>query len=201
MLNKLEGALSFVDFSKLDLKDLKANLDFANGKVNVKPFNLKYKDIGIQVSGSHSFDKTLDYNAVFNVPAKYLGSDVNRLIGKINDPETNNITVPVTANITGNYTNPNVKTDLSSGVSNLTKQLIEIEKQKLINKGTDQVKNILGGLLGGNKTDTTKDTTTSKTDSTKTKDPAKDPIKEGVKGILGNLLKGKSKEKDSTKNN
>ena len=74
-------------------------------------------------------------------------------------------------------------------------------KQKLINKGTDQVKNILGGLLGGNKTDTTKDTTTSKTDSTKTKDPVKDPIKEGVKGILGNLLKGKSKEKDSTKNN
>ncbi|MCB0381772.1 MAG: AsmA family protein [Psychroserpens sp.] len=197
VLSKLEGALSFVDFSQLDLKDLKANLDFANGKVNVKPFNLKYKDIGIQVSGSHSFDKTLDYNAVFNVPAKYLGSDVNRLIGKINDPETNKITIPVTANITGNYTNPNVKTDLSSGVTNLTQQLIEIEKQKLINKGKDEVKGLLGGLLGGNTTDTKKDTTITKTDSTTTKDP----IKEGVKGILGNLLKGKTKEKDSTKNN
>jgi hypothetical protein len=196
VLSKLEGAISFIDFSKLNLKDLKANLDFANGKVSVKPFNLKYEDITIQVSGSHGFDKTLNYNAVFDVPAKYLGSEVNRLIGKINDNETNKITIPVTANITGSYTNPNVKTDLTSGVSNLTKQLIEIEKQKYINKGKDQVKDLIGGLLGGNKTDTTKDTTTVKTDSTKTKDPVKD----GVKGILGNILKGKTKEKDSTKN-
>ena len=196
VLSKLEGAINFVDFSKLDLKDVKANLDFSDGKVTVKPFNLKYEDIDIQVSGSHGFDKTLDYNAVFDVPAKYLGSDVNRLIGKINDNETNNLTIPVTANITGSYTNPNVKTDLSSGVSNLTKQLIEIEKQKLIDKGTDQVKDLLGGLLGGNKNDTSKDSSSTKTDSTKTKDP----IEEGVKGILGNLLGGKKKKKDSTKN-
>ncbi|WCO02088.1 AsmA family protein [Psychroserpens ponticola] len=197
VLSKLEGELSFIDFSKLDLKDLKANLDFADGNVSVKPFNLKYEDIAIQVSGSHSFDQTINYNAVFNVPAKYLGSDVNRLIGKINDNDTNKITIPVTANITGNYTSPKVKTDLSSGVSNLTKQLIEIEKQKIINKGKDQVKDLLGGLLGGNKNDTTKDSTSTTTDSTKTKDP----IKDGVKGILDNLLGGKKKQKDSTKNN
>jgi hypothetical protein len=196
VLSKLEGAIGFVDFSKLNLKDLKANLEFADGKVNVKPFNLKYEDIAIQVSGSHGFDKTLDYNAVFNVPAKYLGSDVNRLIGKINDPETNNITIPVTANITGNYTNPNVKTDLSSGISNLTKQLIEIEKQKLLNQGSDQVKDLLGGLLGGNKTNTPKDSSSTKIDSTKTNDSVED----GVKSILGNLLGGKNKKKDSLKN-
>ena len=65
----------------MDLHDLKANLEFADGKVKVKPFNLAYKDIGIVVSGSHGFDKTMSYDAVFNVPAKYLGSDVNRLIG------------------------------------------------------------------------------------------------------------------------
>ena len=197
VLSKLEGAIKFVDFSKLNLKDLKANLDFANGEVNVKPFNLKYEDIDIQVSGSHGFDKTLNYNAVFDVPAKYLGSDVNRLIGKINDNETNKITVPVTANITGNYTNPNVKTDLSSGVSNLTKQLLEIQKQKLISQGTDQVKDLLDGLIGGNKNDTSKDSTSTKTNNTKDKDP----IEEGVKGILDNFLGGKKKKKDSIKNN
>lgn len=200
VLSKLENEISFVDFSKLNLKDLKANLEFANGKVNVKPFKLKYEDINIQVSGAHGFDQSLDYNAVFDVPAKYFGSDVNRLIGKINDNETNKITIPITANITGNYTSPKVKTDLSSGVSNLTKQLIEIEKQKLIGKGTDQVKDLLSGFLGGDKKDTantTKDTTPTKTDNTTTKDP----IKEGVKDILGGLLGGKNKKKDSTKNN
>ncbi|WP_299226834.1 AsmA family protein [uncultured Psychroserpens sp.] len=199
IISKLEGALSFVDFSKLDLKDVKTKLEFANGKVNVKPFKLKYEDIGIVISGAHSFDKTLDYKAVFEVPAKYLGSDVNRLIGKIDDSEVDKITIPVTANITGSYTSPSVKTDLTSGVSNLTKQLIEIEKEKLINKGTDKVKGLLGGLLGDkNNSSTPKDSTTTKTDTTKTSET--DVIKEGVKGVIGNLLGGKKKKKDSIKN-
>ncbi|WP_335977163.1 AsmA-like C-terminal region-containing protein [Gaetbulibacter jejuensis] len=197
LLSKLEGALNFVDFSKLNLNDIKAQLKFENGNVTVKPFKLSYQDIGIEVSGSHSFEKTMSYNAVFNVPAKYLGSDVNRLIGKINDNEVNKITIPVTANITGSYTSPKVSTDLTSGVSNLTKQLIEIEKQKLLNSGKDKVNDLLGNLLGGDKNttnETTKDSTATKTDTTTTKDP----VKEGVKSLLNGLIKNRKKT-DSTK--
>ncbi|WP_370478799.1 AsmA-like C-terminal region-containing protein [Tamlana flava] len=182
ILSKLEGALSFVDFDELDLKDVKTHLSFANGKVSVKPFDLKYKDIGITVSGSHGFDKTVDYNAVFNVPAKYLGSEVNRLIGKINDAEVNNITIPVTANITGNLTSPNVKTDLTGGVKNLTQQLIEIEKQKLLNQGKDKVKDLISGVIGTNKT---------KTDSVKQKQT------DVVKDVLDDIVKGTATKKDA----
>ncbi|WP_460219975.1 AsmA family protein [Psychroserpens sp. MEBiC05023] len=196
ILNKLGGALDFIDFKKLNLKDIKTRLDFSDGQVNVKPFNLKYEDIDIIVSGAHGFDKTLNYNAVFQVPAKYLGSEVNQLIGKINDPEVAKITIPVTANITGSYTSPQVKTDLTSGISNLTQQLIEIEKQKLIDKGTDKLDDLLGGILGGNKNETTKDSTSTKTNGIKTTDP----LKEGVKDLLGGLLKNRKKQKDSTKN-
>ena len=35
VFDKLQGALSFVDFDQLDLKDLKTKLNFKNGKVNV----------------------------------------------------------------------------------------------------------------------------------------------------------------------
>lgn len=203
LLNKLGGALSFIDFDKMDLKDLAANLEFANGMVSVKPFNLAYKDIGITVAGSHGFDKSLNYNAVFNVPAKYLGSDVNRLIGKINDNEVNKISIPVTANISGSFTSPQISTDLTSGVTNLTKQLIEIEKQKLIGQGKDKIKDLLGGLMTGNTTGnpnagttTTKDSTIVKKDSIKIT-PKTDPVKQGVKDVLGGLLGGKKKKKDS----
>lgn len=196
ILSKLDGALSFIDFDKINLKDIKTRLDFANGQVNVKPFNLEYEDIDIVISGAHGFDKTLNYNAVFEVPAKYLGSDVNQLLGKINDPEVNKITIPVTANITGSYTSPKVQTDLTSGVSNLTKQLIEIKKGQFIDKGTDKVNDLLGGILGGNKNGTKKDSTSAKTDTIKTSDP----LKEGVKDLLGGLLKNRKKKKDSTKN-
>ena len=199
LLSSLGQSLNFVDFKKLDLNDLKAHLDFSNGKVNVKPFKLAYKDIGIQISGSHGFDKSMDFNAVFDVPAKYLGNDVNQLIGKINDNEANKISIPVTANITGTYTSPKVSTDLSSGVSNLTKQLVEIEKQKLLNQGKGKISSLIGGLTGLNSPSLADSTsvqiTTTKTDSTSTK--PKSAVTESVKNVLGGLLKNR-KKKDST---
>jgi len=198
VLSKLDGALNFIDFNKLDIKDLKATLEFSNGQANVKPFKLKYEDINIVVSGGHGFDKSLNYNAVFEVPAKYLGSEVSQLLGKINDPEANKITIPVTVNITGSYTSPKVQTDLTSGVTTLTKQLINIEKQKLLNKGEDELNGLLGGLLGESKNGTTKDSTSVKTDSTKTN--TANTVTEGVKNILGGLLNNKKKKQDSTKN-
>ncbi len=180
VFNALKSAVNFIDFDKLDLKDIQTRLKFNNGKVDVSPFNFNYKDIGITVGGSHGFDQSMDYNLVLDIPAKYLGSDVNRLIGKINDPEVDKITIPVTANILGSFTSPKVSTDLTSGVSNLTKQLIEIEKQKLLNNGKDKIKDLLGDALGGNKGD-----------STKTKN---DPIK----NVLGGILGGTKTKNDST---
>ena len=196
ILNQLGSSLQFLNFKKLNLNDLKTTLEFSNGKVNVKPFHLKYQDIDIEVSGSHNFDKTMSYNAVFNVPAKYLGSEVNRLIGKIDDKSVNNITIPITASIAGTYTKPSITTDLSSSVSKLTTQLVEIEKQKLLNQGKGKVTDLLGGLLGESQkttqTDTIK-TQTNQTDSTKTNTGS--TVKKEIKNVLGGLL-GKRK-KDS----
>ena len=208
LFTALENKLSFLDFSKLNLKDLTAKLSFNNGQVNVQPFDIKYKDIKMTIGGSHSFSNTMNYQVVIDVPAKYLGSDVNALINKINDPAVNNITIPVTASVSGNTTKPQVSTDLTSGVKTLTQQLVEIQKQKLINQGkgklndaignilnnnnqssdststttNNPVKDVIDGLLGGNKP---KDST--KTDSTKTKN--------NVKDVLGGLF-GKKKKSD-----
>ena len=193
LLSGLSSKLNFIDFKQLE-KDIKTKLSFENGQVSVKPFTIKYKDIPIEVSGSHSFSNAMNYNAVFQVPAKYLGSEVNRLIGKINDAEVNKITIPVTANIGGTFSSPQIKTDLTSGVSNLTNQLIEIEKQKLIGKGKDKINDLLGGILDTNTKGTKTDTTGVKVDSTKTN--TNDKIKEGVKDVLGGLLGNKKKTKD-----
>ncbi|MCB0461507.1 MAG: AsmA-like C-terminal region-containing protein [Flavobacteriaceae bacterium] len=201
LIGKLEENLNFLDLEKLNLKNLKTNLVIENGLVNVKPFTINYKDIAIEVAGSHGFDKSLNYKAVLNVPAKYLGSEVNQLIGRINDNEVNKITIPVTANISGTYASPKVTTDLTSGVSSLTKQLIEIEKQKLVNQGKDKLKDLVGDLFNKNKKDidSTKVETQTKKDSTTTKtDSLKNVGKDKVKGILGDLIKNRKKKKDTT---
>ncbi|TNJ41884.1 AsmA family protein [Tamlana fucoidanivorans] len=187
LLSKLDNSFEFIDFQALDLKDLKTKLSFANGKVSVKPFDFNYKDIDITVSGSHGFDKTVDYTAVLNVPATYLGSDINRLIGKIDDQEVNKISIPVTANISGTYANPSIKTDLSSGVKKLTNQLLEIQKQKLLNQGKDKVNDLIGDVISSNKT---------KADSTKKEQ--NDAVEKVLTDIIGNDKKTDSSASKST---
>ncbi|GGW67542.1 AsmA-like protein [Winogradskyella epiphytica] len=217
LLTSLDSKLDFINFDDFILKDLVTNLSFKDGQVSVKPFTINYKDIPIEVSGTHSFANVMNYSAVLQVPAKYLGSEVNRLIGKINDNEVNKISIPITANIGGTFSSPNVKTDLTTGISNLTQQLIEIEKQKLIGQGKDKIKDLLGGIMNGQqnptKTDSTSttDTTvpTKPVDSIPTKpvdstQSTEDKVKEGVgnilEGILGGRKKSNKKVQDSTKN-
>ncbi|TDS19240.1 AsmA-like protein [Maribacter caenipelagi] len=221
VLNSLVSKLNFIDLKQLNLKDLKTSLSFKDGIVVVKPFTLNYKDIAINVDGSHSFDQKLNYKATLQVPAKYLGSDITNLIAKIDDPSLSELTIPVVASIGGLYNSPTVTTDMTSGVKQLTSKLIEVEKQKLITKGTDKAKDLIGGLLSGNKTSTdstSQETTTTKStakdilggilstkkdttattsvkkDSTPVK--AEDAVKEKAKDVLGGLF-GK-KKKDST---
>ncbi|CAZ96594.1 AsmA family protein [Zobellia galactanivorans] len=184
LLTALDSKLSFIDLKQLNLDDLKTKLSFENGLVSVKPFTVKYKDIAINVGGSHTFDKKMDYKATMEVPAKYLGSDVNKLISQIGEDDLKDLTIPVVASIGGNYDNPSVSTDLSSGVKNLTGQLVEIQKQKLIGKGKDKAKDLLSDVLGGNN---------SETDSTKTS------TKDGVKEVLGGLLGGSKKDTTEVK--
>ena len=147
LFEALNQSLSFIDFNKLDLSNLKTYIEFRDGHVRVKPFSVTYQDIEAKISGVHSFDKQLDYQVVLQVPAKYLGSEVNRLIGKLDDTSINTLKIPVTANLTGSLSKPKVKTDLTSGVKSLTQKLIEIEKQKLKTKGKAKIKDMLGDVL------------------------------------------------------
>ncbi|MCF8715402.1 AsmA family protein [Joostella atrarenae] len=194
VLSALSSQLNFLKLEEGETKDIKTSLTFEDGRVNVKPFNLKYKDIDIQVAGSHGFDKSIDYNASFEVPAKYLGKDVTSLLAKLNDPEAENITVPVSATIGGTYSSPSISTNLSSTATELTKKLVTMQKDKLINQGSDKVKDALNSFLGGSKTkDSTATNTTSTKDSVTT-----DKIKNTANSIINGLF---GKKKDTTKTN
>ena len=181
-LSLLDNKVNFLDISKLNLDGINAYLAFKDGQVNVKPIPLKYNDIGMEISGNHTFDNVMNYDIVFDVPIKYLGTEVTNLIAKLNSKDLADVkSVPVKANLTGSFSSPNFSTNLKDATSNLVKDLVEKQKQSLIDKG----KNKLTGLLGLNK---------DKKDSTQTKDDTKDKIK----GVLGNLF-GK-KKKDTTQN-
>lgn len=209
LVSALDSKLNFLNTKEINLDGLKTDLSFDNGTVSVKPFTLKYKDIAINVAGSHSFEKQLEYKATLDVPAKYLGAEVNKLIAQMNDDSLGEVTVPVTANIGGNFTNPTVSTDLTSGVKTLTTKLVEIQKQKLMNQGKDKAKDLLSDVFKKNESDTTatkssgvketlgnllggdKKATTADTTKTTTKE---EEVKNTAKSVLGGLLGKKKKD-------
>lgn len=186
LLTALSSNVKFLDVSKLNLNDIKAALSFKDGKVAVKPIDLTYQDINITVGGTHGFDQSMNYDVQFDVPAKYLGTEVTSLLNKLTPSDQQKLErVPITANLTGNFTNPNIKTDLKQATTNLATQIVKLQKEKLVNEGTSALTNLFNG---------TKDNTTS-TDTTKTTTQTpKEEIKEGVKNVIGGFLGGKKKK-------
>ncbi|WP_445385737.1 AsmA family protein [Robiginitalea sp. IMCC44478] len=215
VMQALDSRLEFLNMEKLDLRSLKTALSFENGRVQVKPFTIAYEDIAIEVSGGHTFDQQLNYKAVLNVPSKYLGPEVNKLITQLNDPSLQGLTIPVTAQIGGNYNSPQVSTDFSSGVKQLGDHLVALQKQRLIDKGSEKAKSLLGSILTGQQTTTDSTATggaaekgiggilkevsgTTPKDSTAPKTSTGEQVaKKAAKDLLGGLL-GK-KKKDTVK--
>ena len=171
-LTLLGDKASFLDVNKLNLDKVTGFFSFDHGVVTVKPIPLQYEDIGMKIGGTHGFDNAMKYDLTFDIPVKYLGTDVTTLIATLSPKDAANIkTIPVKANLTGSFSNPNFSTNMKDATANLIKDLVEKQKQGLLDTG----KNKLTNLLGRN----------AKKDSTKTKKA------DEVKSLLNGLFKKK----------
>jgi hypothetical protein len=185
LLTALDNNLNFVDLKKLNLNDLKAAITFKDGKVNVKPFDIKYQDIKVNVGGTHGFDQNMNYNLKLDVPAKYLGTEANNLIAKLSPADAQKVqSIPVNAIIGGNFSSPKISTDLKQATTTLVNNLVKQQKDKLVSGG----KNALSGIISN--------ATKPKNDTTKT------DVKKDVKTKANNLIKdifGKKKKEEPKK--
>mgnify|MGYP003606485295 CR=1 FL=1 len=198
LLTAVASNIKFIDVSKINLNDIKAAITFKDGKVNVRPFDIKYKDIKATIGGTHGFDQSMNYSLKFDVPAKYLGSEANELIAKLSPADAVKLeSIPVSAVLTGNFSNPKIATDIKTAVTNLTNQLIQQQKERLVKQGTSA----LTDLINKNK----KPGDTTKTVLPATKEEVQTKVKEEVKTKATDLLNGlfnkKKKVADTTKVN
>ncbi len=191
LLSALSSNIKFLDMSKLNLNDLKAALTFKDGKVSVKPFNLKYQDITATVGGTHSFDQLMNYNVKLDVPAKYLGTEANALIAKLTPANAAKLeNIPINAILGGSFAQPKVTTDLKQATNSLVTSLVKQQKDQLIGKGTTA----LGNLIDKNK----KPGDSTKTVVPTTKAEVKEEVKKQAETKAKDLLNGlfnKKKEK------
>lgn len=82
-LSKLAEALKIDKYKTLTLNDLSMLFTFDNGRVNVKPFEIKIGKSKVNIFGSNGFDKTIDYTLKFEIPKTELGAAANGVVNNL----------------------------------------------------------------------------------------------------------------------
>ena len=191
-----------MNLSKLNLNDVKASVTFEEGKVVFKPFTIKYKDVAINVAGSHGFDQQMNYKLTFNVPPQMLGKEAEGLLAKLTPDNQKKIgNLPVVATVGGTFQKPQVSTDLQTVVKDLATQIAKNQINNLTNKGTNALQEALASktnsTTAGEVTQAIEGMMKNK-DSTLTavKEKAKEEAKKEAKKQIGNFLKGLGKKEE-----
>ena len=203
LLSKLDERLNFIDLNDINLDNLKGYVTFNNGNVLVEPFDFNVKGINVNVAGGHGFDMNMNYNLTLDIPAKLLGSQIGSTLGRLSGEELQNMIVALPIGLTGQFQNPQININMEQAVNNLTQKIVAQQKENLKQKGTEAIKDVLGGVLNRQGLPTTPVDTT-KRDSTRvpvTTRTNEDQVKEAAKKVLGGILGGQKKPKDTTRIN
>ena len=216
-LEKIASTLHVSQLQQISLKDIKAFFEFSNGKMLVKPFTVKIKDIEMEIGGLQGFDESMDYTINLKLPRSLMGTQGNQLLNNLvtavsskGIPVNIGETVNLKLNLGGTVKNPTIKVDLKQSGESLAAQMKEQVKefaQAKIDSAKTAAKDTLSSIkkqleiaakeelrkkfLG------IKDTT-AVSDSTPAPKKAAEKAKESAKGLLNNLLK-KKQVKDTTK--
>lgn len=213
-LEKLASTLSVAELKDISLKDIKTYFEFSNGKVLVKPFNVKVKDIDLQIGGMHGLDQSLDYLIGLKVPRKYLGAQGNALVNNLSVqaqsrgiPVSLSETIDFNVKMGGTVSSPSLKTDLKQTTGDMAAQLKQ-QAASFVQQKADSARQTLKDSLNVVKNQVIEDTKNNLLKSlTGGKDSAGKPASfedtknkatETIKNTLGNLF-GKKKAADTTR--
>ncbi|GAA3939560.1 hypothetical protein GO495_10455 [Chitinophaga oryziterrae] len=208
-VEQLASTLNVNQLKNISLKDIKTYFSFEDGRVKVKPFNLKAGGINMLVGGSHGFDQSLDYVMQMTLPRSIIGKQGDALVNSLATAATNkgipvNVSDSVHLNVLlgGNITKPTYKTDLQetagAAMNNLKDQAATLVKNKVDTVKAalkDTIQHVKNQAIASVKDELTKQLTGKKDSNTTKSQPLQDAGKQAgqaVKSTLGNLFKKKN---------
>lgn len=213
-LEKIASTLHVTQLQQISMKDVKAFFEFSNGKMLVKPFTVKIKNIEMEIGGLQGFDQSMDYTINMKLPRELLGTQGNQLINNLATavsskgiPVNIGETVNLKLALGGTVQNPTINVDLKQTAESLASQMKDQVKEFAQAKidsaksaAADTLKSIQKQLANAAKEELRKqllgEKDTSKiSDSTKPKN-VKDKAKESAEGLLKGILKGKNKKQE-----
>ena len=176
------------DANDVTFKDVLMSATIADGRLSVKPFNVKFGNYVTTVSGSSGLDKSIDYNLKMMVPAGKLGSEFQGFLNQNTGSNNSTSEIPITIGLTGLFSSPKTtllmkdqKQQVKDAVKNVAEEKAKETIQELVKDSP--AKDVVNSILGGENV---------KKDSTQAKDSTKvDPVKDVLQNKLQNLLKRK----------
>jgi uncharacterized protein involved in outer membrane biogenesis len=123
-LERLAEALSLPQLANPVFSAVRSSMEIRDGRLYIRPFQVKLGDFGLAVAGSNGVDQSLDYQLTLAVPRALLGSGadeaVRALIAKAGqagvDLEAAD-TISVAVGLTGTVTQPSLQTNFSGMAS------------------------------------------------------------------------------------
>lgn len=174
------------DSDEVTLKDVLMSTSIKDGRLSVKPFDVKFGSYKTTIAGSTGVDGSIDYNLKMDVPAGKLGTQLNSFIGKYTGGSTDpNANIPVTIGLGGTVTKPTPKLIMTEQ----KEQVKEAATAAVKEQATKEATKLIDKYLNKSGSDTTK----AKTDTTKTKPTTTEKVKEEAVNKIQELLKKKKK--------
>lgn len=148
---KLGEALKIDQLKNMSFDNLNLSYEISNGRINLKPFDLKMNPITANVSGSTGLDQTIDYKWKMEIPRAMFGKEANSvlegLMGKANAAAGTDIKmgdkINVTALIGGTVTDPKIKTGLKEDMKSETQAVKEQVVTAVADKANEEAQKIL----------------------------------------------------------
>ncbi len=212
-VEKLAQTLNISELSSFALKDVKSYFDFANGKVLVKPFHVKVKDIDMEIGGTHGLDQSIDYVIGMKFPRSLMGAQGNALVNNLAQqalakgiPVKLGDSMNLNVKMEGSLTHPVIKTDLTqtagSVANEMKQQATDFVKNKIDstkNNLKDTAKALKNQAVKDLKEDITKQLLGGKKDSTSSSEKPLENVKKNAEKTLKNTFNNLLKKKDTSR--
>jgi hypothetical protein len=196
LISGITSLTKLQDADNVSLKDVALSATIANGRLSVKPFNIKFGSYVTSVTGSTGLDGTIDYALKMNVPAGKLGSQLQGFVNQYAGTSNSTSEIPVTIGVGGTYSSPKTSLQMQEQKQQATqavKAVVEDKAKQAVQQAAagGSAKDIVNNLLKPKK-DTTKSTATP---APAPQDTAKATPQQEVQNPLQNKLNSLLKKK------
>ncbi|MEK6780983.1 MAG: AsmA-like C-terminal region-containing protein [Bacteroidota bacterium] len=179
------------DTDEVTLKDVLISASISDGRLSVKPFDVKFGNYVTTVAGSTGMDGTINYSLKMMVPAGQLGSQFNNFVNQ-NTGTTNATTeIPLTIGVGGTYNDP--KTTLMA--QEQKQQAKEAVAQKAEEKGKEAIQQAVEGTKPKDIVNSILKPKKDSTQSPTQQDTAKTSVQKDAQKLLQNKLNTLLKKK------